>query len=403
MNILFISRNSPFESIGGIERYLTNLITYYQTQTVAEVYIMLPTEKESYVEKNGNVTLCFENSIFLSRNRQSMQKEVSKNAPIFAEKVKESIQKYQIQIICAENFHTDLPPAYSLLLNMIAISYKIPLVLQLHSFATTELQTELINQLKWSQISCVSKSVAGDCFQKGTDINYLSTHYLGVNRHKFNNHITQTNKIKQQLDLPSDTKIILTATRIIRGKKNILQEKGIINLIQAFSKLSPRYPDLKLLIAIGKPPEDLKNEFAIAYEMLQGYIKLHNIKENTILKLFKLDEMPDVYKSADIFVLASENETFGQVFIEAMSCGLPVIGTKVGGIPEIISDSYNGYLVPPDDSSILAQKIAKLLNDSVTRTKFIKAGIKTIEEDFTSEKQLGNFQKMLEETITTAD
>lgn len=398
MNILFISRNSPFESIGGIERYLTNLINYYKTQPQTNLYLMLPTNKDSYIEKNGNVTFLFENSIFLPRSRVNIQKEVSKKAPIFSDKVKSTLKEYAIDIICAENFHTDLPVAYSLLLNMIAISYKIPLVLQLHSFAVTELQTELINQLKWSQISCVSKSVAGDCFQKGTDINYLSTHYLGVNRKEFNESKT-TNNFKNQLNLPEETKIILTATRIIRGKRNILQEKGVINLIQAFSKLSPRYPNLKLLIAIGKPPEDLKDEFNIAYEMLQGYIKLHNIEENTILKLFKLDEMPEVYRNSDIFVLPSENETFGQVFIEAMSCGLPVIGTKVGGIPEIISDSYNGYLVPPDDSSILAQKIAKLLNDPVTREKFINAGIKTVEEEFTSEKQLYNFQKMLEKTI----
>ena len=191
----------------------------------------------------------------------------------------------------------------------------------------------------------------------------------------------------------------MTATRIIRGKKNIIQEKGIINLIQAFSKLSPRFPKLKLLIAIGKPPESLNDEFNIAFEMLQGYIKLHNVEKQTILKMFKLDEMPNVYKGSDIFVLPSENETFGQVFIEAMSCGLPVIGTKVGGIPEIISDSYNGYLVQPDDASILAQRIEGLLSDDSMRNKFIKAGIKTVKDNFTSEKQFANFHKMLEDVV----
>jgi glycosyltransferase involved in cell wall biosynthesis len=98
--------------------------------------------------------------------------------------------------------------------------------------------------------------------------------------------------------------------------------------------------------------------------------------------------------------LPSENETFGQVFIEAMACGLPVIGTKVGGTPEIISDSYNGYLIPPNDSSILAQMIEKLINDRSTRNRFIKAGIKTVEDKFTSEKQLFNFMKTLEETAS---
>lgn len=358
---------------------------------------MLPTNKESYIERNGNVTIFYDNSLFLLRSSIIVKKEISKKAQIFSENIAQIIKKYNINIICAENFNTDLPPAYSLLLNMVTMSLKIPLVLQLHSFATTELQTELINQLKWDRISCVSKSVAGDCFQKGTDINHLSTHYLGVNTDEFNSDAEKINNLKRQLNLQSSSKIILTATRIIRGKKNILREKGIINLIEGFSKLSPRYPNLKLLIAIGKPPENLKNEFNIAYEMLQGYIKLHNIETQTILKMFTLHEMPDVYRGSDLFVLSSENETFGQVFIEAMSCGLPVIGTKVGGIPEIISDSYNGYLIPPDDSSILAQKIEKLMNDRSTRNSFINAGIKTVKEKFTAEQQFLNFNKMLEE------
>lgn len=404
MNILFISRNSPFESIGGIERYITNLIAYYRAtiNSESQLYIMLPTTEEEHTEQKGKVTIYFRKSLFLSRSVLVSKKEISQKAQAFSESVNEIIKTENIDIICAENFHTDLPAAYSLLLNMVASQAKIPLVLQLHSFATTELQTELINQLKWDKISCVSKSVAGDCFEKGTDIHYLSTHYLGVNTEEFFVEKAGSEKLKKQLGLSQNNKIILTATRIIRGKKDILQAKGVINLIQAFSRLSPRYPDLKLLIAIGKPPKNLKEEFHIAYEMLQGYIKLHNIEQATILKTFKLDEMPHVYRGSDIFVLPSQNETFGQVFIEAMSCGVPVVGTKVGGIPEIISDNYNGFLVPPDDESILAQKIERLLNDSLLRERFINAGIQTVTEKFTSEKQFSNFNNMLEKTIVEA-
>ncbi len=400
MNILFISRNSPFESIGGIERYITNLISYYKTQDESQLFLMLPTEKEDYFEKQTNVTIYFTNSLYLPRSKIIGKKEISKKAQAFSEHIVKTISNNSIDIICAENFHTDLPPAYSLLLNMISISKKIPLVLQLHSFATTELQTELINQLKWDKISCVSRSVAGDCFQKGADINDIATHYLGVNTKEFNSNLEKNFDLKKQLNLTADNKIILTATRIIRGKANILKDKGIINLIQAFSRFSFRYPHVKMLIAIGKPPENLNNEFNIAYEMLQGYLKLYNVENQTILKMFKLHEMPNVYRGSDIFVLPSENETFGQVFIESLASGVPVIGTKVGGIPEIISDSYNGYLIQPDDSSILAQKIEKLLNSSNIRENFIQAGKKTVEEKFTSEKQFSNFHSMLVDIVT---
>jgi len=129
--------------------------------------------------------------------------------------------------------------------------------------------------------------------------------------------------------------------------------------------------------------------------MLMGYIKLHNIESKTIVKTFGLDEIPEIYKESDVFVLASENETFGQVFIEAMSSGVPVIGTKVGGVPEIISDSYNGYLVRPNDVSALAQKIEKLLYDETIKNKFVTTGLNTVNNKFTLEKQLDSFIDML--------
>ena len=398
MNILFISPNSPLESVGGVERYIINLTDYCKNQSQFKTVIVLPTYKESLIEETGSVVTYFDKNIALLKNMSG--KEISEKARLFSKTIENIIIKHKIDIICAENFHVGLPPAYSLLLNMVAGLHKIPLILRLHSFAVTDLQVELVNQLMWNKISCVSKSVAGDCFQKGADINLLSTDYLGVNINEFNKNVKTQRQLRDNLNLLPENKIVLIATRIIHGKRNILQEKGIINLIQAFSKLSPRYPKLRLLIAVAKPPDNLKVEFDRTYEMLLGYIRLHNIEEKAIVQMFKLNEMPGVYGGSDVFALPSENETFGQVFIEAMACGLPVIGTNVGGIPEIINDSYNGYLIPPNDSSILAQMIEELINDRSTRNKFIKAGIKTVEEKFTSEKQLFNFMKTLEETAS---
>lgn len=394
MNVLFISPNSPIESTGGVERYINNLIDYSKSQSRHKIIVVLPSYKESYTEIDKNLTIYFDKNIASEKNISS--KEISKKAHIFSQTVGNIIVKHKIDIICAENFHVGLSPVYSLLLNMVAGLHRIPLVLKLHSFASTNLQIELVNQLMWDRISCVSRSVAGDCFQKGADVNILSTDYLGVNTKEFNININK-DKLKQELGIPLDNKVVLTATRILHGRKNILNEKGVINLIQAFSKLTPRYSSLRLLIAIGKPPDDLRSEFNQALEMLLGYIKLHNIESKTMVKTFRLDEMPKVYRGSDIFTLPSENETFGQVFIEAMSCGLPVIGTKVGGIPEIISDSYNGYLIESNDSSVLAQKIEMLIDGS-TRDRFIKAGVKTVESKFTSEKQFSNFINMLEKT-----
>jgi len=401
MNILFISPNSPKESVGGVERYITNLIAYYKERTDASVYLLLSTKNESSVEHVGNVTIYYENCFSVPRQPEQYKKVISKNARLFATRIAQIIKENAIDIICAENIAIGTPAAYTLLLNMVASQFSIPLVLRLHSFAVSELQKELVNQLMWSKISCVSRSVAGDCFQKGTDIDILSTDYLGVNTKEFTDVSDTKGELKKELGLSENTKIVLTATRIIAGRTNILREKGVINLIKAFSKVYARYPNWRLLIAVGMPPERLKNEFEQSLEMLMGYIKLHGIEKQTIVKTFHLEDMPTVYRESDVFVLTSENETFGQVFIEAMSSGVPVIGTKVGGVPEIISDLYNGYLINPNDASILAQRIEKLMNDTTLREKFIKAGQKTVKASFTAEKQFADFHALLTEIIET--
>jgi glycosyltransferase involved in cell wall biosynthesis len=391
MNVLFISPNSPFESIGGVERYILNLINYFKIEKDIKTFLILPTTEDSHEVIDGNMTIYYDNNLSIPREKRSTS-IVALKAQGFSDLVEHIILKHTIDVICAENILFGTPSVYSLRLNMIAMLHKIPLMLRLHMYPESPLQIELTNQLMWDHVSCVSRSVAGDCFQKGIDINKLSTDYLGVNTLDFNPTIDPTFNLIKELGLEKDTRIVLTAGRIITGSKIMLKEKGIINLIEAFSRLSPRFPKIRLLIGVAKAADNLKVEFANAYEMLQGYIKIYNIENKTIVKMFELDQMPNIYRGSDVLVLPAEkNETLGQIFIEAMACGLPVIGAKTGGMPEIISDGYNGYLVQPGDPSFLAQKIEKILNDRNIRSMFIKNGLKTVEEKFTAKKQFAEF------------
>lgn len=399
MKALFISPNSPFESIGGVERYVINLINYFKVQKDIKTFLILPTTQKSHTVKDGNMTIYYDNNLSIPRKKRSAS-DIAIKAQGFSDLVEDIIKKQNIDVICAENILFGPPAAYSLRLNMIAALYKIPLMLRLHMYPETPLQIALTNELMWDHVSCVSRSVAGDCFQKGTDINKLSTDYLGVNTLDFNSRVDPKFNLKKEFGLEEDVKIVLTAGRIITGSKNMLKEKGMINLIEAFSRLSPRFPKMRLLIGVAKATDNLKEEFANAYEMLLGYIKIHNIEDKTIVKMFELDQMPNIYRSTDILVLPAEkNETLGQIFIEAMACGLPVIGAKTGGMPEIISDTYNGFLVQPNDPIILAQKIERILTDKALRNRFIRAGHKTVEEKFTGEKQFTAFHKLLKSTV----
>ena len=78
----------------------------------------------------------------------------------------------------------------------------------------------------------------------------------------------------------------------------------------------------------------------------------------------KYEDLGRYFRSADVLIIPSLNEPLALVILQALTSGLPVIGTKVGGIPEVIKDGDNGYLVPPADSGLLAEATIKLLSDA---------------------------------------
>jgi glycosyltransferase involved in cell wall biosynthesis len=78
-------------------------------------------------------------------------------------------------------------------------------------------------------------------------------------------------------------------------------------------------------------------------------------------------ELPELYQQADAFVLPSLTESFGQVFAEAMACGLPVVGTTAGGIPELVGPEQASWLVEPGDVDALTEKLSTVLQSPQRR------------------------------------
>lgn len=94
-------------------------------------------------------------------------------------------------------------------------------------------------------------------------------------------------------------------------------------------------------------------------------------------------QLPDVYKSAQIVVVPSLwEEGFGKVALEAMSCGVPVVASCLGGLTSIVQDGISGFLFSPGDSLDLAEKIERLLKDSDLRHSFSSCGIDLAREQF---------------------
>lgn len=150
-------------------------------------------------------------------------------------------------------------------------------------------------------------------------------------------------------------------------------EKGIEYLIKAVSILKKEKKNIILLIT-GDGPQKEKLQRLIEQLGLQG----------SILFTGWIQNISSILSILDIFVLSSLNEAFGLVVLEAMAAKVPVIGTTVGGIPDIIEDRQNGLLVPPKDSPAIAQAVKLLLSDKIMKENIAHNGFITVKTKFTS-------------------
>ncbi|ERT08196.1 glycosyl transferases group 1 family protein [Lyngbya aestuarii BL J] len=98
------------------------------------------------------------------------------------------------------------------------------------------------------------------------------------------------------------------------------------------------------------------------------------------------ENLHHMYQECDLFVAASRYESFGLIYVEAMSYGKPVIGCKTGGIPEVIEEKVTGLLAQPGDSKDLAEKILKLAGDADLRHQMGQQGRLRVERLFSREQ-----------------
>jgi glycosyltransferase involved in cell wall biosynthesis len=176
----------------------------------------------------------------------------------------------------------------------------------------------------------------------------------------------------------------------------LIDWKGPDYLIKAMPEILLRFPTAKLLI-IGSGP--LKEKLV---SLVEGF----TLNEHVIfIDRVPQQELVTFYSTADIFVLPSiineksETEGLGVVLLEAMACGLPVIGSDVGGISDIIKNGETGLLVCQKDSKDLGNQIIRLLTDASLRGKVVGNARNLIETQFSWEVVAERFIKVYRDVL----
>jgi glycosyltransferase involved in cell wall biosynthesis len=138
--------------------------------------------------------------------------------------------------------------------------------------------------------------------------------------------------------------------------------KGGPDLVAAFQKILARHPDAKLTIVGASPKIDVPN--------------------CRVLGKIPPEDVAQYYERATIFCLPTRLEPFGIAFLEAMQARLPVIGTRIGAIPDFIRDGWNGFLIEPGDQQGLVQALVELLDHPDRCREFGERGFALAKEQY---------------------
>jgi len=150
--------------------------------------------------------------------------------------------------------------------------------------------------------------------------------------------------------------------------------KGSTFFIEAASLISKRFPGAKFLVA---------GEGSLRNEMEEKARKL-GIADKVIFAGWR-EDVPDMISVMDVVVQPSLNEAVGIALVEAQAQGVPIVATKVGGIPEAVVDGKTGILVPPSDAEKLAEAVSGLLADKAKRAAMGAAGRAWVQDKFRAE------------------
>jgi len=167
---------------------------------------------------------------------------------------------------------------------------------------------------------------------------------------------------------------------------NLQEVKGINVLIEAFAKISPDFPDFRLIL-IGDGPEK---------ENLKSQISNLKIEDKMEFRgQLSLEETRNIMKKCYCLVLPSRSEGLGRVLIEAMALGKSVIGSNVGGIPDLVQDGQNGFLFEVGNIEQLAEKLKTLLSNKTLALEMGKRGREFVQDKFSNEKYISNYFQMI--------
>lgn len=174
--------------------------------------------------------------------------------------------------------------------------------------------------------------------------------------------------------------------KVLMHVSNFRPVKRVSDVVRIFAKVREQMP-CKLLL-VGEGPERL---------FMQQLAKEMKLRED-VLFLGEVDYIEQILRCADLFLLPSEQESFGLAALEAMNCSVPVIGARTGGVPEVIVHGETGFLFPVGEINAMAQAAIAILSDHEKYRRFAAASRRRAQE-FAIDKIMPEWESYYQEII----
>ena len=357
--------------IGGVETHLTTLLPTFVS--MGHKVSLLTCSFEGYpgeddyhgvkVTRNPVMDLNW----LYKRGLDGIQEEVSR---VF----KKFIYKNKPDVLHVHNMNY-FSKAHIKSLEHLAIQKGIPLFLTAHNAWDDVQFLELTFTIEWRHIIAVSHFIAKELNGIGCEHSLVTTIHHGVDEDMFNPNV--------------DTKKIFKKYPQLKGKRVIFHParmglaKGCDVSIKALRAVKKKYPDVMLVLAGTKNiidwGETQQKDIAYMVQLVENF----GLRDNVLIDSYDLTDMPALYNVAQVCVYPSSSfEPFGLTMLESMACSRPMIVTNTGGMPEIISDSVNGFVIPVKASEELASRIIQIMDNKDLRERLGETGRKMVETSY---------------------
>jgi len=286
-------------------------------------------------------------------------------------------------IIHAHNMNY-FSPVHAAILKHEAFVRKVPLILTAHNAWDDNQFIQLTNAIGWDHIIAVSHFIKREVSGIGYPAGKITVIHHGIDLERFRN--INKKDIYRKYPQLRNRRVIFHPARMGLAKGNDVS-------VKALRLVKKKVPEAMLVMAGTKNIIDWGKTQQKDIAFILHLMRKFHLEDDILVNMFTVDEVAGIYAVADLsYYPSSVAEPFGLTMLESMASGKPMIVTRAGGMPEVIKNKVNGFVVSPRNHEALARKTIELLTNEKLRKKLGKTALRMVREKY-------NKRKMAEKTV----